>query len=84
MPNLAPVHDGPYSDEERALIASYLLGKRAGTLQALASVKGLPPGSTYGWGEGSLSYYQHAEAYSRFLLWWIGYPTQVNQMYDGG
>lgn len=81
MPDLPPIHDGPYNDAERALIASYLLHQRAGTLAALGSSSKAPAGSTEGWGEGNVNYYKHAEAYSRFLLYWIGYPVQKNQMY---
>jgi hypothetical protein len=84
MPNLPPTQMPPYTDAERALIASYLLQKRVGLLQALRSVEHAPPQSTDGWGEGNQRYYRDAEAYSRFLLWWIGYPVNKNQMYTGG
>lgn len=84
MPNLPPIEIGPYSDQERALIASYLLHQRAGTIAALRSVQAGLPHDTLGWSEGGSQYYTHAEAYSRFLLYWIGYPVAKNQMYTGG
>lgn len=82
--NLPPVKSGPYTDEERALIASYLLWQRQGTLDALNSVGSAPPGGTENWGEGNQRYYKNAEAYSRFLLYWIGYKVPKGGMYTGG
>jgi len=62
-----------YTDEERALIAGYLLRMRAGTQRAKDSVDRAPPNQTGGWGEGNQRYYRNALQYSSFLLSWIGY-----------
>lgn len=83
MPNLPPLHYGPYTDEERALIASYLLLQRAGTLSALESARSVTPGTTEGWAEGNERYYTNAESYSRFLLAGIGYKVKKDMMYGG-
>lgn len=80
--NLPPVLTKEYNDRERAMIAGYLIGKRAGVLKALASVSTAPPGTTEGWAEGNTKYYQDAERYSRFLLHWIGYSVGRNQNYE--
>jgi hypothetical protein len=71
---IPPILKVDYTARERALIAGYLLGKRKGTQQALDSAKKAPPGETFGWGEGNVAYYTHALAYSRWLLYKIGYP----------
>jgi len=82
MPFPLPVPPYPYDDETRAIIAGYLLHHRAGTLDALRSVGHPIAGQTEGWAEGNYHYYQAAESYSRFLLYWLGYPVQRNQMYE--
>jgi hypothetical protein len=79
--NPPPLMPEVYTDYERALIAGYLLRMRHGTLQAKGSVGSPPAGSTEGWAEGNFLYYKDAERYSRFLLWWIGYPVGKDQMY---
>lgn len=83
MPNLAPVvkYSTAYTDEERAIIAGYLLRQRQGTLDALASsVRGAEITTDIGQ-ENQRRYYQICEAYSRFLLFWAGYQVEKNQMY---
>lgn len=80
---LAPVvRRGPqYSDEERAVIAGYLLQQRRGTLQALSSSSREMEIDTEFGRYNQLRYYQICEAYSRFLLYWIGYEVNKGQMY---
>jgi hypothetical protein len=81
--NLAPVVLRPseYTDEERAVIAGYLLRQRHGTLAALSSSeRGAVITSDIGQ-EQQRRYYQICEAYSRFLLYWIGYAVNKNKMY---
>jgi len=70
-----------YQPDERALIAGYLLHQRAGTLKALESYGSIPADTTELLAERGYDYYLRAESYSRFLLYWIGYPVQRNQMY---
>lgn len=82
MPQLAPVVKDQYTDEERAVIAGYLLRQRAGTLQALASSDRY---ATLDNGYAPVRqqrYYRDAESYSRFLLYWIGYEVQKGQLYN--
>lgn len=79
--NLPPDIRQTYTDRERAVIAGYLIRKRVGTLQALRSARSIKPDTTDGWAEGSVQYYQDAEAYSRFLLYWIGYQVGKDQNY---
>ena len=85
MPNLAPVvkQGNEYTDAERAVIAGYLLRQREGTLKALASSERGAQITTDIGQENQRRYYQICEAYSRFLLWWIGYPVMKNEMYYG-
>lgn len=81
--NLAPLVLRPseYTDEERSVIAGYLLRQRQGTLAALASSeRGAVLTSDIGQ-EQQRRYYQICEAYSRFLLYWIGYAVPKNKMY---
>ena len=83
--NPAPVALKPsqYTDDERAVIAGYLLAQRAGTLQALSSSELGAVITTDIGQEEQRRYYQVCEAYSRFLLYWIGYEVNKNQMYAG-
>lgn len=72
---LPPIVKDGYTDLERALIAGYLVRKRTGTIKALRAVGSAKRESTEGWAEGSFRYYADAERYSRFLLYYIGYPV---------
>ncbi len=85
MPNLAPVvMRGPqYSDEERAIIAGYLLQMRQGVLRALSSSARYVEITTDYGAMKQLAFYQIEEQYSRFLLYWIGYPVEKGNMYHG-
>lgn len=74
---------GQYTDQERAVIAGYLLFMRAGTLSALSSSEQIPKHVGRGFGEQSYWYYADAESYSRFLLNDIGYRVGRRQMYNG-
>ena len=81
--NLPPIVQPPYTDEQRQLIASYLLHMRAGTLSALSSSsRKIEIDSAIGVGR-ERQYYTNAESYSRFLLYWVGYQVRKNGMYEG-
>lgn len=70
-----------YTDEERAIIAGYLLKQRAGTLLASqSSERGAQLELDIGLDKQAV-YYRNAEAYSRFLLYWAGYPVHKDRMY---
>lgn len=79
--NLLPIIKDSYTDAERALIAGYLVRKRSGAIKALRSVGSIIRESTEGWAEGSFRYYRDAERYSRYLLFWIGYPVERGKNY---
>jgi hypothetical protein len=81
MPQLAPVVKTQYTDEERAVIAGYLLHRRQGLLKALASVDLANEISVDGYFVKTFRYYKIAEAWNRFELFWIGYETPKNQLY---
>jgi len=81
MPLPPPTIPDTYTDAERALIAGYLLHHRAGTLQALSSCSSIPAEIDGGSMATCGRYYRDAEAYSRFLLYWIGYPVGKGRMY---
>lgn len=83
MPNLAPVVKQTYTDEERAVIAGYLLRQRAGTLQALSSTERWMEITTDIGPQRGVKYYSNCESYSRFLLYWIGYTVNRKEMYAG-
>lgn len=83
MPQFAPVVKQTYTDEERAIIAGYLLRQRAGTLEALASAKVSVTLYEVDYSINQRRYYRDAESYSRFLLYWIGYETPKDQLYPG-
>lgn len=83
MAQLAPVVKRKYTDEERAVIAGYLLGKRAGVLKALSSSFRYAELTKEFGAENQLRYYQLAEAFTRWELYWIGYTVQKDQMYAG-
>lgn len=70
-----------YTDEQRSLIAGFLLHFREGTLKALASLGSVKAGITSGMAEAEYRYYVHAEAYSRQLLFYVGYPVAKDEMY---
>lgn len=80
---LAPVSKRPseYTDEERAVIAGYLLRQRAGTLKALSSSERGATITTDIGQENQRRFYQIGEAYSRMLLYRIGYEVEKNMMY---
>jgi hypothetical protein len=80
--SLPPWISATYSDEEAAIIAGYLIRMREGTLQALQSgeyADQLTPDIPDITGK---EYYRHAEAYSRWLLYWIGYPVAKNEQWS--
>ena len=81
MPQLAPVVKETYTDEERAVIAGYLLGKRRGLLQALASTERATEINVDGYFVKTYRYYRIGEAWSRFYLYWAGYETGKDQLY---
>lgn len=81
MATLPPDVRKNYTDEERAIIAGYLLHQRLGTLKALSSTtKGAEIETDIGLQEHA-KYYSNCESYSRFLLYWLGYEVQRNMMY---
>lgn len=83
--NLAPVVKSgtQYTDEERAVIAGYLLKMRQGTLTALdSSERGEKIQTDIGL-QNQVKYYSNCEQYSRFLLYWIGYEVMRKRMYYG-
>lgn len=79
--NLPPIIKESYSDAERALIAGYLVRKRTGTLKAVESTGSVTQGTTEGWGEGAFRYWKDCERYSRYLLFYVGYPVLKNKNY---
>jgi hypothetical protein len=79
---LTPVVKSEYTARERAIIAGYLIGKRAGVLRALSSVGAATAGATSGWAEGNQRYYRDAERYSRFLLYYVGYEVEKGKNYE--
>ncbi len=83
MPQRPPVYwPQPLTDEDRALIAGYLLHHREGTLEALSSLGSVVSGLNAGQFDIMYRYYRSAEAYSRFLLYWVGYPVEKGKMYE--
>lgn len=83
MANLAPVVKQTYTDEERAVIAGYLLRQRDGTLRALASTERWMQITTDVGPQNGVKYYSNCESYSRFLLYVIGYQVKKGTMYAG-
>jgi len=81
--NLPPVSLRPseYTDDERAVIAGYLLRQRSWTLQALASSDRMAEISTDYGRVNQQRYYQACEQYSRLLLYRIGYAVEKKGMY---
>lgn len=81
MPQLAPIVKDTYTDDERAIIAGYLLGKRQGILKALESTDKMQETNVDGYFIKTYRYYRIGESWSRFYLYWIGYETAKNQLY---
>lgn len=81
MPYPPPIWDGRPTDEIRSWIAGYLVHHREGTLKALDSYRQVLPRNPPEFIEPYLKYYQDAEAYSRFLLYWLGYPVAKDSNY---
>lgn len=81
MPFPPPEPFRMYTGDERALIAGYILHMREGILKAADSTGSPPAGSTLDWGEGSYNYWENAEAVTRWLLYWIGYPVRKGKLY---
>lgn len=77
---MEPIPRGHYSDEERALIAGYLLHMRSGAAQAQTSVSTPPSGSTEGWAEGNQRYWTDALRAIDWLLYWIGYRPDGSEI----
>lgn len=80
---LAPVVKRTYTDEERAVIAGFLLRQRAGTLKALSSSDRYALITTDYGSVNQQRYYRDCEQYSRFLLAKISYPVAKGAMYAG-
>lgn len=79
--SLPPVVRPHYSDEEAAIIAGYLIYHRDTLLLALESTTHAEITRPDYPGASGAEYYRHAEAYSRYLLYWIGYETGTNQQW---
>lgn len=77
-----PVWTGQLNQQQRALIAGFLLHSRQGILDALTTMHDPIVDQIIEWSGPTRQYYVAAEAYSRYLLWLIGYPVQRNQMYE--
>lgn len=78
---VAPVYTGVFNRHQRAMIAGFLLHHRAQVLSALQSLSDPATLAIPEWAGPTRAYYEAAEAYSRKLLWEIGYPVDKNQMY---
>lgn len=72
---LPPYVQVDISDRDAAIIAGYLLRQREGTLMALDSTEYADAITDDDIGDFGATYYRYAEAYSRFLLWKLGYSV---------
>lgn len=78
----APLYTGDFSDDERSLIAGFILHFRRGILQAAESVGAEAAQQLPEWSARSQAYFANAESVTRFLLYEIGYPVQKGQMWS--
>lgn len=81
MAQYAPVVKDQYTDEERAVIAGYLLKRRNGLLKALASTNKADEINIDGFFTKTYRYYRSAESWNRFELYWVGYEVPKDGTY---
>lgn len=63
-------------------MAGFILHFRRGFLQAAESSGVAAAQQIPEWSAETVRYYQDAEAVTRFLLYWIGYPVAKGQMWS--
>lgn len=73
-----------YTPYERALIAGYLLARRAGVLHGVQTMSSDIVDQIPHWSGPVRDYYAAAEAYSRYELYYIGYAVGKDQMWGSG
>jgi hypothetical protein len=81
MAQWMPTYSGSLSDEERAMVAGFILHHRGQILRGLTAAREAPAYTPSWWTAGMEAHFKSGEKWTRLWLWYLGYKVDEDLQY---